>query len=88
MFAVSLSEKSVNWLFSSLQSFQLWSGLLNFAKLPADVDEADCGFTVSVSSTGGKCAYSGKVVPSFIPGDRSPWAPAGEKCLIGRYVTT
>ena len=59
-----------------------------FAKLPDDEDEADCGLTISVSSTGGKCTYSGKVVPSFIPGDRSPWAPAGEKCLIGRYVTT
>ena len=40
-----------------------------FAKLPADLDEADCVLTVSVSSTGGKCEYSGKVVPSFIHGD-------------------
>ena len=68
--------------------FSCGQACYTFAKLPADIDEADCGFTVSVSSTGGKCAYSGKVVPNFIPGDRSAWAPAGEKCLIGRYVTT
>ena len=37
-----------------------------FAKLPANVDEADFGLTVSVSSTGGKCAYAGKVVPSLL----------------------
>ena len=68
--------------------FSCGQACYTFAKHPADVDEADCGLTVSVSSTGGKCAYSMKVVPSFIPGDSSPWAPAGEKCQIGRYVTT
>ena len=40
--------------------FSCGQACYTFAKLPADVDEADCGLTVSVSSTGGKCAYSGK----------------------------
>ncbi|CAH3192499.1 unnamed protein product [Porites evermanni] len=90
-FQMGKSDGGVMLTFPNLVNQGLFScgqACYTFAKLPADVDKADCVLTVSVSSTGGKCEYSGKVVPSFIPGDRSPWAPACEKCLIGRYVTT